>query len=896
MELKTYQKKVISDLEQYLEYIKQYQHFGIAFNKFWSDKIGEYNPITGEGMELYKNNVPSAPNVCIKVPTAGGKTFIACNALKTIFDTFTMNKTKAVVWLVPWNSILEQTIKNLNDVNHPYRQRINTHFNGKVGVYTKDDLLQGTGFNSTIVSEQLNIFVLSFDTLRSRKKEDRKIYQENGNLASFSSSEKKNELEGTDETALINVIRNLNPVLIVDESHNAETDLSLEMLKNLNPCFVLDLTATPKKNSNIISFVNAFELKKENMVKLPVIVYNHQTQKEVLLSTLQLQKKLELLAKQSEKNTGKYIRPIVLFQAQPKTNQDNTTFEKLKQKLIDLKIPEEQIKIKTANINELKGIDLLSKKCPVRFIITINALKEGWDCPFAYILSSLADKNSVVDVEQILGRVLRQPHTQKHPEPLLNLSYVLTASSKFMETLQKIVEGLNKSGFSSKDYKVAENLLQEENNKDKPIQQVLFNIDQKIKSSNDSQINNDSSNNSTSISEIEKSKGLDEFLDIKIEDINIDDIEQSLTINPVIEEIEQTAIQQNKEYESKALESSKQNIVIEEMGDRVKNIIAKDVFIESVKNIVLPQFFIDIPPMELFGNEDNTLFTKNILLKDFKLGQSDTSIMFADVSADLYKVDLEQSKNDDYTPSFLKLDAKVSSQILDYITSKPRDSQVRELTGMLKSKLENINSISDYELNEYIGRIIRNLSPEQINDLIHNEYTYIDKIKQKIKTLSEEYSETIFFRHLDIDKIKIKESYQMPTVQITGDLYEYGISKSLFPKEHRMNEFEKRVINDIANLNNIKFWWKNPEKKGFKINGFVNHYPDFIVVTKSDKILLVEPKGDHLDNKETVSKIKLGRAWANKAGDKYKYFMVFDKNKREGSYTLSEVIDLIKEI
>jgi type III restriction enzyme len=95
-----------------------------------------------------------------------------------------------------------------------------------------------------------------------------------------------------------------------------------------------------------------------------------------------------------EKNGARNIRPIVLFHAQPRNADDNTTFEKLKEKLIELKIPEEQIKIKTATVNEIKNVDLMSRDCPVRYIITVNALKEGWDCPFAYILASLADKSS----------------------------------------------------------------------------------------------------------------------------------------------------------------------------------------------------------------------------------------------------------------------------------------------------------------------------------------------------------------------------------------------------------------------------------------------------------------------------------------------------------------------
>ena len=130
-----------------------------------------------------------------------------------------------------------------------------------------------------------------------KKKDDRKIYQQNGSLEAFRDTvvEQDLVLPDTDESALINIIRSLNPLVIVDESHNAESDLSVEMLQNLNPSFVLDLTATPKKNSNVVSYVNAIELKKEHMVKLPVIVYNHSRKEEVINSALHLQRQLRRL-------------------------------------------------------------------------------------------------------------------------------------------------------------------------------------------------------------------------------------------------------------------------------------------------------------------------------------------------------------------------------------------------------------------------------------------------------------------------------------------------------------------------------------------------------------------------------------------------------------------------
>lgn len=464
MELKSYQQNVIDSLEDYLDYVQKYNDLGKAFNQYWEDKIGPYNPIDGSGMEPYKNNIPKAAHVCVKVPTAGGKTFIAINALHSIFSAYDSSKPRMVIWLVPWSNLLQQTVNNLKDPEHPYRQKLNALFNNRVEIYQKEDLLQASNFNPTVIQEQISVVVMSFASLRAKNKEDRKVFEENGYLEAFESFYKnqKHLLDEVSPTALINVLRYLNPVLIVDESHNAESTLSVEMLRNLNPSFILDLTATPKQNSNIISLVPAIELKKENMVKLPVIVYNNHDKSEVINNALHLQRKLEILAEKEEKEGGKYIRPIVLFQAQPKINDDNTTFEKLKQHLLEVGIPENQIKIKTANIDELKDVDLMSKECEVRYIITINALKEGWDCPFAYILASLADKSSAVDVEQILGRVLRQPYVRKHKAYQLNLSYVLTASAKFNETLQNIVKGLQTAGFSERDYRKVDKMTEED--------------------------------------------------------------------------------------------------------------------------------------------------------------------------------------------------------------------------------------------------------------------------------------------------------------------------------------------------------------------------------------------------------------------------------------------------
>ena len=451
MELKAYQKKVIADLNRYLQLLNETRDYAAAFRFFWQEKSA---PSLGQ----YQDIMPGVPNLCFKVPTGGGKTFLACNAIRPIFDALPFTKTKAVVWLVPSDAILSQTVKALKDPSHDYRQKINADFGSRVEVYTKQELLNGQNFNPTAVTEQLSVMVLSYDSFRGRGKEGLKGYQENSNLEPFSKALGKPEfpIEKADETALFQIINQLSPLVIVDESHHARSELSLEMLKNFNPCFVLDLTATPKKESNIISYVDAVQLKKESMVKLPVIVYNRDNQGEVLTDAIDLRNRLEELAQSRPEQSEQYIRPIVLFQAQPRGKEESTTFEKLRDKLVETGIPAEQIAIRTADVNELKNRDLLSPDCPIRYIITVNALKKGWDCPFAYILASLANKTSQVDVEQILGRILWLPHTTQHSRPALNMSYVLTSSNDFDQTVKQIIKGLNSAGFSDKDYRLSD--------------------------------------------------------------------------------------------------------------------------------------------------------------------------------------------------------------------------------------------------------------------------------------------------------------------------------------------------------------------------------------------------------------------------------------------------------
>jgi type III restriction enzyme len=873
MELKGYQYKVIKDLEVYLEYVQKYKKTDVSFNKFWEDRIGAYNSLSAEGMQPYKNTIPNTVHVCIKVPTAGGKTFIACNALHIIFNASSSSIPKAVVWLVPWSNLLDQTVANLSNPGHPYRQKLNSLFNHRIEVYQKKDLLQGSNFNPAVVKEQLSIIVMSFSSLRAKNKDDRKVYQENGQLASFATQykDKSHLLEDTDDTALINVIRSLNPVLIVDESHNAESDLSVEMLKALNPAFILDLTATPKDNSNIVSLVPAIELKKEHMVKLPVIVYNHHDKTEVINSALHLQRKLELLAIEQEKSGGKYIRPMVLFQAQPKIAEDNTTFDKLKKQLLEVGIPEEQIKIKTAGKDEIKGVDLSAKDCPVRYIITINALKEGWDCPFAYVLASLADKSSAVDVEQILGRVLRQPYVMKHAASLLNVSYVLTASAKFNDTLQNIVKGLQASGFSERDYRQKDIMAEEEKKQaaEKPLEKFLF---------------------------------PEQVTDEEIQISRISFNPESITSNdlPIVSEIKNMAEEQNREMESMIEKQSQQpadETIFEEMGEKVKRYKIVAAHKEAAAKLILPQFYLEVQKSDIFGT-DKKLLNQESLLKNFKLSKEDSKIDFEQIASDLYKVDIEETKKDEYAARFTKIeDQLVKDPVAEYILAKPKESQIKDIAHQIVQLIGDMYPIADQEMRAYAERILNGLDAEQLQDILVRKRSYSDKIKARIRQHADSYAEEQFNDLVKIGKITAQPAWKFQPMIVPGPLGA-AIGNSLYEREGLMNNFEASVITDIASLPNIAYWHRNLGKgKGFSINGFKsNNYPDFITVSKKGTVIIIETKGDDRDNSDSMAKCRLGNKWAELAGKDFQYFMVFDKKAIEGAFTVDKAKELIKQL
>ena len=879
MELKSYQKKVIADLTRYLELLNETKNYEAAFRFFWQEKSA---PTLG----YYQDILPGVPNLCFKVPTGGGKTFIACNSIRPIFDALPVTKTKAVVWLVPSDAILAQTVKALKDTQHPYRQKIDVDFGGRVEVYTKQELLNGQNFNPTAVTEQLSIMVLSYDSFRGRGKEGLKAYQENSNLAEFAKvlGKPDSPIEKADETALFQIINQLNPLVIVDESHHARSDLSLEMLENFNPCFVLDLTATPKKESNIISYVDAVQLKGENMVKLPVIVYNRDSQADVLIDAIDLRNKLEELACAEYTKTGKYIRPIALFQAQPKGKEDATTFEKLRDKLVDAGIPAEQIAIRTADVNELKNVDLMSPDCPVRYIITVNALKEGWDCPFAYILASLANKTSQVDVEQILGRILRLPHTSQHTQSALNMSYVLTSSNDFNNTVAHIVKGLNSAGFSDKDYRIGESAKPQI--PEQPAEQITLPDQQ-----------------GCSKTETPLETAEDDFSGLDGKSIGAElerrrEQAQMPEIAPKADTMLDAAAEVEKAY-TDAIQQTDNDPMMDnlpwEVRDKVKSFQVNPQFREDIETLQIPQFFLKIE-QSLFTDGSFELLDKEMLAEGFTLKGKAYDIDFATADDEIREIDVREQ--DGGLPKVFKMESAEQRYFKEWFNNLPPESRVRQCKDMMFNQLNKLNMVDAAELKAYINRIVDDMDKAQLAAMEKAPLGYAAKIRSKIETLLEAHYRENFERWLETERIVCKPYFRLrPSIHPATytDIY----ARSLYAAEDGdMNKLEQKLIVELTALPNVRWWHRNIARQDFAINGFIKHYPDILIMTQSGKLICAETKGEHLKNDDSREKIALGQAWRTAAGKDFRYYMVFEneENLLPGAVSMSQFIDTIKEL
>ena len=475
MELKGYQTKTLEQVKRYLNALAEFRAKNEKFVKIDPEAsidfpLKAWEKVVGTAYHPKKNGLGEhLPNFYLKIPTGGGKTILACHAIDLINRTYLKKQTGIILWIVPTTQIYRQTIASLKNREHPYRQVLDIASGGRTVILEKMDR-----FTPLDVTENLVVMMLMLQSSSRKNKETLKVFKDSGNFAEFFPSEDRlkdheeilrkfpnldyfggeHNLYGKiAKTSLGNTLRLLKPIIIIDEGHKTYSEIAQKTIRGFNPSIILELSATPPKNGNILVNISGRELNDCDMIKLDLHITNKASLewKDTMRAALDKRLFLEKKAREYEANTGEHIRPICLIQAERTGKEQRGTkyihAEDVKEYLIkQCGIPGEEIAIKSSEKDDIERRDLLSKDCPIRYIITKHALQEGWDCAFAYILTILTNPSSQISITQLVGRILRQPKARKTKVKELDESYVFCFKQKAGEILENIRKGFENEG------------------------------------------------------------------------------------------------------------------------------------------------------------------------------------------------------------------------------------------------------------------------------------------------------------------------------------------------------------------------------------------------------------------------------------------------------------------
>ena len=473
-ELKDYQKKALGTpdvtgaLESFFAAARGAQDgaaLHAAFNSARRAAMGEslrdipYRPLAKEPADEGHR----VPQVCIRIPTGGGKTLMAAHAIERAARCYVGTSTPVVLWLVPTNTIRMQTRDALLTPGHPYREALLAYWPAdRLAVLDITDCaqLRAQDFgNKTIVivgtrqtlqventaSRDVYAYKETFEPHFSGVAEE--PYFERVSQADLDGNESLRELLGPAgigkvKRSFANLLACHRPIVIVDEAHNARGDLSYEVFRRIRPACVIEWTATPARDQNVLYHVSAQELKAEDMIKLPIVLSPHPNWKEAVRDALLSRERLA----QAALGESDYVRPIVLLQADAINGE--VPVEALKQHLLTVHgIEERRIAVATGTQRGLDGVNLFDPACAVDFVITVEALKEGWDCSFAYIFCTVQNIRSAKDMEQLLGRVLRLPYAKKRNAEALNRAYAHVCGPSTAAVANQLTDRLVAMGF-----------------------------------------------------------------------------------------------------------------------------------------------------------------------------------------------------------------------------------------------------------------------------------------------------------------------------------------------------------------------------------------------------------------------------------------------------------------
>ena len=431
------------------------------------------------------------PNAVLKVPTGGGKTWLAVSGVSRIMGRYLDRNTGFVLWIVPNEAIYSQTLRHLKDRQHPYRQALDRAAAGRVRIMEKSDRLDARD-----VETNLCVMLLMLQSANRETQDSLKMFQDRGDVHGFFPPEGEQQahreaLERTRNLAVYggmlfsmvkdslgNALRIIRPVVVLDEGHRAISDLAFKTLYGFNPCFVLELTATPRdvqprggrnpregRYANLLVEVTGRELDREGMIKMPLNLEPRQGTdwRATLAAALTKLNELDSQAARLRADTNRYIRPIMLAQVE-RTGEDQRESghihaEDVRDWLLTAGLDEAEIAIKTAERNDLnqpENQDLLSPTNRVRAIVTKQALQEGWDCPFAYVLCALAASSNRNAMTQLVGRILRQPGATKTGVEALDECHVITHHAETASVVEAIQAGLEEDGLGDLVLQVAQ--------------------------------------------------------------------------------------------------------------------------------------------------------------------------------------------------------------------------------------------------------------------------------------------------------------------------------------------------------------------------------------------------------------------------------------------------------
>lgn len=861
-ELKSYQQKVLDSLRIYLRGCNEEGDADIAFYEV-------SHLLWGRGIPYRAIKEPSEladiPYVCLRLPTGGGKTLLGCHAISIVNKELLQKDNSLVLWLVPSNAIKEQTINALRDPNHAYRQALES----TLGNVTIMDTTEALYLQRGVLAGSTVIIVSTLHAFRVEDKEGRRVYSSAGalqhhfqNLPKEIQDKLEHDEKGVISYSLANVMRIHRPLVIVDEAHNARTELSFDMLARFKPSAIVEFTATPdsrKNPSNVLHSVSAAELKAEYMIKLPIRLES-QTDWQALLSDAIAQRaELEKKALIERKKTGDYIRPMMLIQAQPRRQGHETlSVETIEKSLIeDHHIPENQIVRATGEDRGLEGINLNDEKCEIRFVITVQALREGWDCPFAYVLCSLAEQRSAGAVEQILGRILRLPYCKPRDQKELNLAYAFVASPNFAEAANSLVDALIENGFERQE---AQEFI-------KPVEtQPGFGFSESQRKLHTKTI---------FLKQVPDLKQVSPGILGKIE---IDETKNTITLKACLTlREEEEIIKQFKSPHDKQLWS---NVVKSHRAETV----------EIFKSPSERGLLFEIPVLSIRRERELELFEEDHLL--------DRAWGLADADAKLTADELEKLKGEG--GQFGEIDigsgGKIKSKFIPELNKELSFTAAvdhwtdTQLIFWLDLNLDFIDLSSD-EKSVYLTALVGDLMDRrgmELSQLVRKKFELRKMIETKIKKYREEarkkaYQELLFG---DLASEVIVSPQKCFTFQPDQYPHRYvcprseSFGKHYYPKVGELDgEGEEFLCAQyLDQMDEVAFWVRNLERQdrfSFWLQTPTDKfYPDFVCKLKDGRYLVIEYKGaDRWSNDDSKEKRRLGELWQMKSGGKCLFVM-----------------------